>query len=244
MTDSASPAPAADETTDPEERRDTVSILGSSLLQPIADHIDQLLLHEARDRPSHGENGYAAMLVVEFNILLESYIARLRYTRKADVVSKANLTTQLSKFFADLPDLDKLEEVYVAGKAVSHNHVWRLVEDWDGGNVEVLVTPGDLGMASKKDWERIVDMTTRKTKGLALNVVPTAVDRHDVRKVFEVVWATLKFMASENHPDTPIHPYSTVKYRKKHVRFQDLLLEFTSSAPSARPTPGSSVETT
>lgn len=223
-----SPAKSGDETSEAEERRDTISILGSSLLQPIADHIDKLLLHEVRDRPSHGENGYAAMLVVEFNILQESYIARLRYTRKQDVVRNASLTTQLSRFFADLPELGKLEEVYVAGKAISHNHVWRLVEDWDGGNVEVLVTPGDLGMASKKDWERIVDMTVRKTKGLALNVVPTAVDRHDVRKVFEVVWATLKFMASESHPDTPIHPYSTVKFRKKLVKFQDLLLEFPS----------------
>lgn len=100
-----SPAKSGDETSEAEERRDTISILGSSLLQPIADHIDKLLLHEVRDRPSHGENGYAAMLVVEFSILLESYIARLRYTRKQDVVRNASLTTQLSRFFADLPEL-------------------------------------------------------------------------------------------------------------------------------------------
>lgn len=33
---------------------------------------------------------------------------------------------------------------------------------------------------------------------------------------------------ASNHPDTPIHPYSTVKFRKRHVKFQDLLLEFRS----------------
>lgn len=121
MTDAAvSAAPQPDPDT---ERRDIVSVLGSSLLQPMADHIDRLLQHEARPSPSHGENGYAATLVVQFNMLLESYVSRLRYTRRAETNKNLNVADQLQAFFADLPRPDALAEVYLIGKATSHNHM-------------------------------------------------------------------------------------------------------------------------
>ena len=75
------------------------------------------------------------------------------------------------------------------------------------------------------------DLSTRRSRLLALNAVPTAVDRHDVRTVFHVVWSTLRFMASEKYADTPVHPHPTVRFRGKHVGFGDLIKHFPASRP-------------
>ncbi|MCE4540781.1 hypothetical protein LXT12_26480 [Pelomonas sp. P7] len=220
---------------DPETQPfDIVTVLGSNLLQPMADHIDRLLEREETDwGVTPYENGYAALLVVAFNMLLESYVARLRFKRRAESKPNLTFTAQLAAMFDDLPRPEALEEVYVIGKATAHNHIWNLELADDDAEAKVLLTPKDLEMATKQSWERIVDLGTRKTRLLGLNAVPTALDRHDVKTVFDVTWSTLQFMASKNHDHTPMKGYHTVRFRKQHRHFADLLTLF----PVARPVP-------
>ena len=57
-----------------------------------------------------------------------------------------------------------------------------------------------------------VNPKTRRTKALNLCIVPTRVNRVDVRKVFEAVWKTLLFLESKDSS----HCYAS----HTHVRFR------------------------
>jgi len=162
-----------------------------------------------------------------------TYVSRLRYTRRAEANKNLNVSDQLQAFFTDLPRPEELAEVYLIGKATSHNNIWHLGAAGGSDEWEMLLSPRDLGMASKKNWQDSVDLSTRKTKLLGLNAVPTALDRHDVKTVFHVVWSTLGFMARKSYSDTPVHPHSTVRFRKQHRGFGDLLKELPASRPPA-----------
>ncbi|MEO6422137.1 MAG: hypothetical protein ABIR84_05505, partial [Candidatus Nitrotoga sp.] len=108
------------------------------------------------------------------------------------------------------------------------------VSAFEAGGASTLFTPKELGFQTNKHYDIVVDITSRKTKKLGLNASPTAVDRHDVKVVFEVVWNTLAFMNSKSFSDTPLAG-RTVGYAGKFRQFEKLIEEFSRSpeAPSA-----------
>ncbi|HQR99787.1 MULTISPECIES: hypothetical protein [unclassified Polaromonas] len=174
------------------------------------------------------ENGYSAALVVLLVAVLESYTARLRFLRSAEPIA-GNLSTPdlLAKYFPFLPQKNELLEVFLVRNILAHNHIWHLdVSDFAGAGSPTLATPKELGFQTNKHYEQIVDVPARKTRTLRLNVSPTAMDRSDVRNVFDVVWRTLKFMSAQNFSHTPLAG-STVAFRGKRRQFEDLLHEIT-----------------
>ena len=211
---------------------DVITIVGSAYLQPIADLLDKLLKRPVSGVGPAGtslhENGYSAALVVLLIAVLESYTARLRFVRNAEGVA-GNLSTPdlLAKYFPALPTRDELVDVFLVRNALAHNHVWHLdVSDFEAVGSPTLATPKELGFQTNKHYEQVVDVPARQTRALRLNISPTAVDRSDVRKVFDVVWRTLKFMNEQNFSHTPLAG-CTVGFRGKHRQFEDLLKEIT-----------------
>lgn len=79
----------------------------------------------------------------------------------------------------------------------------------------------DSAFGDKKYSER-VNPENRRTKALGLSVVPTRVDRRDVKKVFETIWKTLLFLEQNNRDQCPIS-HIQVRFRGKTVRFGDLI---------------------
>ncbi len=212
---------------------DIVTVVGSSLFQPLADLMDKLLAkQEPAPYPSGTsslENGYSVAIVVLLNVALESYVARLRFCRQAEVENGKTVPGQLGILFPDLPTLAELEDVYMVGKIAAHNHIWNLdVSNVDVNGAPTLMNPKDLGMATKKDYERIVDIDSRKTKLLRLNASPTAIDRHDVKTVFDVIWSTLEFMQAKNYGHTPLHAHR-IKFRGEFANFGALRSLFPSA---------------
>lgn len=219
---------------------DVITIVGSAYLQPIADLLEKLL-----KRPLSGvgpagtsmhENGYSAALVVLLVAVLESYTARLRFVRIAEGIG-GNLGTPelLAKFFPALPTRDELVEVFLVRNVLAHNHVWHLnVSDFAAAGSPTLATPEELGFQTNKHYEQVVDVSARQTRGLRLNVNPNTVDRSDVRKVFDVVWRTLRFMNAQNFSHTPLAG-CTVGFRGKHRQFEDLLQEITNEGVGGAP---------
>lgn len=208
------------------ETFDIFTVVGSSLFQPLADLTDKLLAKEDRvpgpSGPSSAENGYAVAIIVLLNVVLESYLARVKVKRQAEVQHGKAVPEQLSILFADLPNADAVRDVYMVGKIASHNHIWNLELSDAQAEAVTLKTPKELGFASKKEYEVIVDTASRKTRLLQLNAIPTALDRHDVKVVLDVVWTTLKFMAAKNYEHTPVHAHS-IRFRGKSMSFGDLL---------------------
>lgn len=209
---------------------DLITIVGSAYFQPIADLIENLLRKPAPGLYAAGtsnrENGYAASIAILLIAVLDSYTARLRFLRNGEAVAAGKSTPDLlSEYFTDLPTKDELIEVFLLRNLVVHNHVWHL----DVSNVPTLgaptiSTPRELGFQLNKNYDLVVDLASRKTMKLRLNANPTAVDRADVKKVFEVVWSTLSFMNSKNYAHTPLEG-RLVRYGGKFRQFEELIEE-------------------
>lgn len=215
---------------------DSITIVGTSYFQPVADLIDRLLA-----RPSPGEyaagtssreNGYSAAVTVLLVAILESFVSRLRFVRKAEVSPGKDVPEQLNIFFPDLPNKEALAEVLLLRNIVVHNHVWHLdISDVDLNGAPTLANPKDLGFQTKKTYDVIVDIATRKTRLLGLSASPTAVDRWDAGVVFRVVWETLMFMNSKDFSHTPLAG-QTVRFRGKFEQFGSLRKLFPDSRTS------------
>jgi hypothetical protein len=216
---------------------DVITVVGSAYLQPISDLLEKLL-----NRPISGdgpggasvhENGYSAALVVLLVAVLESYTARLRFVRRSEELP-GNLSTPelLAKYFPTLPTRDELVEVFLVRNVLAHNHIWHLdVSDFAAAGAPILATPKELGFKTNQHYDPVVDVPARKTRDMRLNVSPTSVNRSDVRKVFEVVWRTLKFMNIQNFQHTPLAG-CTVAFRGKRRQFEDLAQEITDEGAS------------
>lgn len=209
---------------------DVISVIGFSYLQPITDLLENLLKKPLSGKGPAGvsmhENGYSASLVVLLVALLESYTARVRFVRRSECIAGNKSTPDLlSEYYPSLPTKDELVEVFLIRNVLAHNHIWHLdVSDFDNLGAPTLATPQELGFHTNKHYEQVVNVETRTTRLLELNISPTSVNRTDVRKVFYVVWRTLKFMNNISFSDTPLAG-STVRFRGGRFKFEDLLNE-------------------
>jgi hypothetical protein len=207
-------------------RNSQVSILGSSYLEPIADLLDRWLSHPSH-RPNavqsgYYEYGYAASIILLLLAMFESYVVRVRYIQRSSV--PATLRTAIEVLLHLYPRLrhrKALIDIYVARDAIFHNHLWEIEYSWGGSPAMVLHgAVKDPAFGDKKYMTR-VNPVTRRTKALGICVVPTRVDRRDVKKVFETVWKTLLFLEQKNRYQCSVS-HLHVPFRGETVLFGDL----------------------
>lgn len=219
---------------------DIITIVGTSYFQPIADLIERMLKRPAvpdnTTRSGHFENGYAAATAVLLVATLESFVSRVRFLRNAEVVSGKDVPDQLLHFFPDLPNHRELTEVFLLRNIVVHNHVWHLdVSAVDEQGVGTIASPKDLKFQTKKSYDAIVDVRTRRTVLLGLSASPISVDRYDVGAVFRAIWTTLKFMNGKNFSHTPLAG-QTVQFGGTLQQFEELIELLPSMRPPLLPT--------
>ena len=208
---------------------DVITVVGSAYFQPIADLV-QNLLREEPGGPFPGdsgvrENGYSASVIVLLVAMLESFTSRLRFVRNPELIAGGRSTPGLlAEYFPDLPTKDDLVEVFLLRNVVVHNHIWHLDVSNYEAELRTISTPQDLGFQTNKDYADVVDVVARRSRKLALNVNPTAVDRRDVLTVFRVVWKTLEFMNRKNFGHTPLAA-RTVGFFQKPRQFDELIVE-------------------
>ena len=201
---------------------DKITIVGSNYFQPIADLCESMLKVPSRSSEvPHRENGYAASLVVLLVAVLESYVSRLRFVRQNEIASSKSVPELLANLFPDLPNQDELVEVFLLRNMVIHNHVWHLDISTNDADPKTIKSPVDLGFGVNKHYRSTVDPATRKTKRLAFPANPSAVNRFDAKKVFELVWSTLSFMSSKDCAHTPLGGRS-VLFRGRRTSFEKL----------------------
>ena len=206
---------------------DIITIVGISYFQPIADLIERMLTRPAAADniagAGHFENGYAAATAILLVATLESFVSRLRFLRNEEVISGKDIPDQLLHFFPDLPNHKELAEVFLLRNIVVHNHVRHLdVSAVEERGVPTIASPKDLKFQTKKTYDAIVDLGTRRTVLLGLSASPTSVDRYDVGTVFRVIWTTLKFMNKKNFSHTPLAG-QTVHFGSRLQQFEELL---------------------
>jgi len=208
-------------------RGSQVSIIGSSYFEPIADLLDRWLLC-ASHRPNavqsgYYQNGYAASLILLLVAMFESYVVRVRYIQRPAV--PATLRTAIDVLLHLYPRLrhrKALTDVYVARDAIFHNHLWEIAYSWGGSPAMVLHGAVKDPAFGDKKYATRVNSATRRTKALGISVVPTRVDRRDVKKVFETVWNTLLFLEQQDRNQCYVS-HIHVRFRGKTVLFGDLI---------------------
>ncbi|MBC3926760.1 hypothetical protein [Undibacterium sp. CY21W] len=205
---------------------DVITIVGSSYFQPITDLVERLL---KRPYPQLGlagagdwENGYSVAITVLLVAVLESFTSRLRFVRKDETkISNKPIAEVLNIYFNDLPNPEELIEVFLLRNIVIHNHVWH-IDTSTFPETSTLLTPGQIGFQTNKNYDSYVNIETKRTRILGLHASPTSVDRTDVAKAFEVVWCTLWFMHTKNYQHTPLAG-RTVHFRGNFIQFEKLV---------------------
>lgn len=75
-----------------------------------------------------------------------------------------------------------------------------------------------------KKYKARVDPTRRRTRALGINVVPTRVDRRDVRKIFETIWKTLLLLEAQDRFQCYVSDQH-VRFAGKTVLFSDVFAQ-------------------
>lgn len=203
-----------------------VSVLGSSYCQPIADLVDRWGLYPARRSNAVASSlpGYAASIILLLVAMFESYVVRVRYIQRANIPANKRMSAYdvISHLYPRLRHRKALMDVYVLRDAIFHNHLWEIEYSW--GNSPAMVLHGAVkdSACGDKKYDVRVNPTLRRTKALGLSVIPTRVDRHDVRKVFITIWKTLLFFESKNRNQCYVS-HLDVKLRGNLLRFGDLI---------------------
>jgi hypothetical protein len=183
---------------------DLVSIVGSSYFQPIAELFSRLRqrLPEGGTnsvKTSPAENGYAASICLLSVVCFESYLMRVRYkNRQHPSAKEKNALKFIEKLYPQFPYLERITEAFILRDVLAHNHLWELDVSWDDELGMLLHSARKDKISGDNKYNGYVDMQTRTTRKLGLNVVPIRVNRTDASKVLSTVWDGLLFFERQN----------------------------------------------
>lgn len=215
-------------------RKETlVSILGSSYFQPIANLVERwkAFTPHRPNKVQSGfyEHGYAASVILLLVAMFESYVVRLRFVQDSKVPPTARTALDVvSALFPRLRHRKALIDVYVVRDSIFHNHLWEIEYSWGGSPSMVLHGASRHPAFGDKKYTARVNPTTRRTRALGLNVVPTRVDRRDVLKVFDTIWKTLLVFEAQNRFQCYVS-HENVRFAGKTVPFPDVLAKLRSA---------------
>ncbi len=209
-----------------------VSILGSAYFHPLAALTERLLELPPPDPsgrdgkvPSQ-ENGYAAAICVLAAVCLESWVMRLRYFVPSHAAAQERFSIDFLKaVYPAIPNPDELAEVIVLRDLLAHNHVWEILRGWDDTYVISVQAATKDPMSGDKKYMKYVDLTTRKTRLLRLNILPTAVDRDDAKVVLNKMWSALMFFESQDKSLVFVS-HTPFMFRGKKSYFERMLAQF------------------
>jgi hypothetical protein len=176
-----------------------VSVLFASLLQPIVDLFDLMEQKEPKGpnevQASRAENGYAASIAILAALVIESVCNRVRYVR-GDVDRKGAVQTLRELQAAGLAD--DVEEIFVLRDVIAHNHMWEAtIADDDVKGLVVVSATKRPGYGDDK-FDRVVDLATRRTRRLHLDVFPSRIHRQTAIVALEKCVEVLRFLENSD----------------------------------------------
>lgn len=209
----------------PKTKEKLVTILGSSYFQPITNLVERWVTFP-RHRPNKVqsgfyESGYASSVILLLVALFESYVVRLRFVQGQKVPASAR--TALDVVFAVFPRLrhkKALIDVYVLRDAIFHNHLWEIEYSWRGSPTMMMHSASKNPAFGDKKYAARVNLKTRRTRALGVNIVPTRVDRRDALKVFDTIWRTLLVFESQDRFQCYVS-HQHVRFAGKTALFPD-----------------------
>jgi hypothetical protein len=179
---------------------DYVSVLFVNLLQPIFD-LFELLEHSDPKGPNEVqagmfENGYAVSVIVLSALVVESALNRTRYVRNEP---KRESAVDTLKRLGAVDLANDIEEVFAVRNSIAHNHIWEGNISWHGSSAMALNSVSILPGYGDKRFNRVIDMRTRSTRRLRLDIVPTRIHHATATKVLKKIVEALKFLEGLDH---------------------------------------------
>lgn len=176
-----------------------VSVIFQAFLQPIVDLFDLMEQKQPKEpnqvQASRAENGYAASIAVLAALVIESVCNRTRYVRN-DNDRKESAQTLRDLGAVDLAD--EVEEIFVLRDVIAHNHIWEAnIADDDKEGLILLSASKREGYGDAK-FDRAVDLETRQTRRLRLDVFPNRVHRQTAVVVIQKCAEVLRFVEKVN----------------------------------------------
>lgn len=215
---------------------ETVSIIGTSLLQPIADLIDQALKHkvgsEEEVRAHYYDNTYSISVILLLVVMVESYMSRVRYLLMKSDVEKGKISgpthLRIGKYFPDFENPEELAEIFVVRDVITHNHTWETQYDW--ATEELIHEIPFLDKENEPKYVAAVDPKTKRTRLLGLNVVPSRISRRDAVIVLDVVLKTLLFLENQGLQYCSMSCCNVI-FRGKNRSFNEVVKALQGSLP-------------
>ena len=151
------------------------------------------------------ENGYALSIVALSAFVMEGACGRANYVAKRP--SRSSVVSTLRHFGAGAL-ADDITEVFVVRDAIAHAHLWTADVAAEQGTLKFRSFPTLLQGYGDQKFRSLVDMHTRTTRRLKLDVFPPRIHR---LTAFTVVQKTAEGLAHLESVDplfvylTPVH---------------------------------------
>ena len=209
-----------------------VSIIAPNLVQPLADILAKVVdipTPEDPDQPRHGnELGYSAVASLLCTVILESFVMRARFlANHGETAKKHTVHSFLSEQYPDFDAVQEVTEVFILRDVIAHNHLWRL-ESTSDRNVWTELLRKELDAiteaARDKKYKQLVDPSIGRTRLLCLHVIPTQIDRTDLKKVLNVARNTLNFLSTKEGALLGVEA-TQAQFRGNLVNLPNLLAE-------------------
>ena len=177
-----------------------ISVIGDKLFQPILDLMEKLSLirfgrpNEVQTSPA--ENGHAVAVVLLAVVMLESIVGRVRVLR-AETEPRSSVDSYLNGLICDEALKSQVAELFVLRDVIAHNHIWS-GQVYDDGDLRFDENPELLNGYGDRKFRYAQDESSRTTKCLGLNLVPTRIWRGDSLIVLHVVSEVLQRLKNLN----------------------------------------------
>jgi hypothetical protein len=200
------------------EGDDYVSAVFINLLQPIADLCDRMLRLPTSEpnevQTSPRENGYAISIIALTAFLVEGACGRARYISRQEWSSPVDTLRNLGA--NDLAG--KIEEIFVVRDAIAHSHLWKAKISREQNDLRFKGKPVRLPGYGDRKFQRVVDLNSRTTRQLKLDVFPTRIHRRTAIIVLKECAKALKFLESKDRQFVYLTPQQ-VLFTGKFIPF-------------------------
>jgi len=200
---------------------DYITAVFENFLQPIADLCDTMLSRFS-DEPNEVQtsvmqNGYAISIISLTAFLFEGACGRARHCAGLDQEGKRWSAAATLREFGETALAEKIEEIFVVRHAIAHAHLWKAKVD----EIEMrfIEQPTLLPGYGDPNFKKVVDLGSRTTRKLKLDVFRTRIHRGTAISVLKVCAEALESLESK-------HKEFFLPLRHRNIRLGDKFVPF------------------
>lgn len=198
------------------------SFIGSSYVAPIVHLYERLESGPSRPpkevQSSPWQYGFSASIIALTILYLESLLNVSKYLSGSD---EREVRAYFKNKMPNSAFRDEIIELFALRDVIAHNHVWK--GQYNSDHMTWTSGPSLLPGYGDRAFRRVVNMNTRLTKKLGLNIVPTRLSLEDVSLVIKTTASILRELRDwhiVNKRGVFVRgAFGSARYRGKYVSF-------------------------